>query len=106
MDLTGYAHSTHSSAVSTKHRIHRSRPIFNGDESNFEIFEVKFVSYLRLCGLYNVTQNSNSENDEELNAEVFAELIQCLDDRSINLIIRDARDNGRKALRRLLRPAN
>ena len=83
---------------SVKNRIHRSKPIFNGNETNFEIFEVKFLSYLRLCGLYNVTQNSNSENDDELNAEVFAELIQCLDDRSINLIIRDARDNGRKAL--------
>ena len=93
---TGYGPSN----ASMKNRVHRSRPIFNGDESNFEIFEVKFLSYLRLCGLYNVTQDTNSENenDDELNAEVFAELIQCLDDRSINLIIRDARDNGRKAI--------
>ena len=90
---TGYAPS-----ASMKNRVHRSRPIFNGNESNFEIFEVKFLSYLRLCGLYEVTQNPDSENDVELNAEVFAELIQCLDDRSINLIIRDARDNGRKSL--------
>ena len=81
-----------------KNRVQRSRPIFNGNEINFEIFEVKFLSYMRLRGLYNATQNSNSENDDELNAEVFAELVQCLDDRSINLIIRDARDNGRKAL--------
>ena len=91
--LTGYGPS-----INMKSRIHRSRPTFNGNESNFEIFEIKFLSYLRLCGLYNVTQDTDSENDEELNAEVFAELIQCLDDRSINLIIRDARDNGRKAL--------
>ena len=74
---TGYAPS-----ASMKNRVHRSRPIFNGNESNFEIFEVKFLSYLRLCGLYEVTQNPDSENDVELNAEVFAELIQCLDDRS------------------------
>ena len=95
--LTGYGTS-----INMKSRVHRSRPTFNGNESNFEIFEIKFLSYLRLCGLYNVTQDTGSENDEELNAEVFAELIQCLDDRSINLIIRDARDNGRKALEILL----
>ena len=45
-----------------------TRPIFNGNESNFEIFEIKFLSYLRLCGLYNVTQDTDSENDDELNA--------------------------------------
>jgi len=37
--------------------------------------------------------------DVEKNAEAFAELIQCLDDRSLSLVIRDAMDDGiRKAL--------
>ena len=34
----------------------------------------------------------------EKNAIVFAELIQYLDDKSLSLVIRDAWDNGRKAL--------
>ena len=34
----------------------------------------------------------------EKNATIFAELIQYLDDKSLLLVIRDVRDNGRKAL--------
>ena len=30
-------------------------------------------------------------------AEAFAELVQCLDDRSLSLVIREAKDDGRKA---------
>ena len=33
------------------------------------------------------------------NEEAFAELIQFLDDKSLALVMRDARDNGRKALK-------
>ena len=36
--------------------------------------------------------------NEERQADAFAELVQCLDDRSLSLVIRDARDDGRKAL--------
>ena len=39
-----------------------------------------------------------NEADIEKNAEVSAELVQHLDDRSLSLIIRDAQDDGRKAL--------
>ena len=37
--------------------------------------------------------------DEEKNAEAYAELIQFLDDKSLSLVMRDAADDGRKALR-------
>ena len=37
--------------------------------------------------------------DEEKNAEAYAELIQFLDDRTLSLIMRDATDDGRKALK-------
>ncbi|KAK3738217.1 hypothetical protein RRG08_039628 [Elysia crispata] len=36
--------------------------------------------------------------DEEKNAEAYAELIQFLDDKSLSLVMRDAADDGRKAL--------
>ena len=32
------------------------------------------------------------------NAEAFAELVQCLDDRSLSLVTREAKDDERKAL--------
>ena len=32
------------------------------------------------------------------NADGFAELVQCLDDHSLSLIIREAKDDGKKAL--------
>ena len=33
-----------------------------------------------------------------LNIDAFAQLIQCLDDRSLSLVVRYAKDEGRKAL--------
>ena len=40
------------------------------------------------------------ENDIDVarNADVFAEIVQCLDDRSLTLVMRDAKDDGRKAI--------
>ena len=55
---------------------------------------------MRLQKLYNILIPSSSERelDEAKNADAFAELVQCLDDRSLALVIREAKDNGRKAL--------
>ncbi|CAB4014638.1 Hypothetical predicted protein, partial [Paramuricea clavata] len=74
--------------------------IFDGDENKYELWEVKFLGYLRLQKLYNIFIPSSSERelDEAKNADAFAELVQCLDDRSLALVIREAKDNGRKAL--------
>ena len=43
------------------------------------------------------------ENDVDVarNADVFAEIVQCLDDRSLTLVMRDAKDDGRKAIENL-----
>ena len=57
---------------------------------------------MRLQKLYNVFVRDASEKDTpdaSTQADAFAELVQCLDDRSLSLVIRDgARDDGRKAL--------
>ena len=45
------------------------------------------------------TDQSDDMDFVEENATVFAELIQYLDDKSLSLVIKDAKDNGRKALR-------
>ena len=74
--------------------------VFNGDESKFELWEVKFLGQMRLQKLYDIFIPSPSEKelDAAKNADAFAELVQCLDDRSLSLIIRGAKDDGRKAL--------
>ena len=84
----------------------RSRLIFNGDDRSYELFEVKFLGYLKIKKLDDVIKNLEEEQtdadiDENKNSRVFAELVQVLDDRSLSLIIRDCKDNGRKAIRTL-----
>jgi len=80
----------------------RMRLVFDGDEKKCELWEweVKFLGYMRLQKLHNVFVPLEGEDPPsvEKNAEAFAELIQCLDDRSLSLVIRDARDDGRTAL--------
>ena len=107
--MSGYVLSNHRNLV------------FNGEETNFEIWETKFLSYLRLQKLldYVVDEAGNfltgpaqtavaggnegatqaAPDDSVKNKEVFATLVQFLDDKSINLIIRDAKNNGREALK-------
>ncbi|CAB4019984.1 myosin heavy fast skeletal muscle, partial [Paramuricea clavata] len=75
--------------------------LFDGNESKYELWEVKFLGYMRLQKLYKVFVRHTSEKDPpdaSTQADAFAKLVQCLDDRSLSLVIRDARDDGRKAL--------
>ena len=109
--MTGYLPSNHRNLI------------FNGEETNFEIWETKFLSYLRLQKLLDYVMDEEGKfltapaqtavqgeggaampaapraDDSVKNGEVFATLVQFLDDKSINLIIRDAKNNGREALR-------
>ena len=73
------------------------RLVFDGDENNYELWEVKFLGHLRIIGLKD-TILSADEPDPETNAECYAELIQFLDDKSLSLVMRDAADDGRKAV--------
>ena len=81
------------------------RPVFEGDERKYEIWEVKFLSYLRLKKLREtiltpLAESASAETratDEGKNADAFSELILRLDDRSLSLVMRDASNDGRKA---------
>ncbi|CAL4095811.1 unnamed protein product, partial [Meganyctiphanes norvegica] len=74
----------------------RCRLLFNGEEGKYELWEVKFMGYLRTVKLHGVV--TADAPDAEKNAQVFAELVQLLDDTSLSLVIRDARDKGKEAL--------
>ena len=66
-----------------------NRLIFDGDDSRYELWEIKFLGHLRLQKLYTViSEPDDSKVDAVRNADCFAELVQCLDDRSLSLIIR------------------
>ena len=78
---------------------------FDGDYRKYELWEVKFLGLMRLQKLHKVIlpEEEGVVSDEELNgeknAEAFAKLVQCLDDRSLSLVLQDAKDKGRDALK-------
>ncbi|KAI7790594.1 hypothetical protein IRJ41_015031 [Triplophysa rosa] len=75
---------------------------FDGDEKNYELWETKFLGHLRLLGLKQIILRAphadDEEDDDDKNEEAYAELIQFLDDKSLSLVMREAVDDGRKAL--------
>ena len=74
---------------------------FHGDERRYEQWEVKFMGYMRLKKLKSTIDPSSTTqlaDHDDKNEEAFAELIQFLDDRSLSLVMRDAKDKGREAL--------
>ncbi|KAL1269568.1 hypothetical protein QQF64_031857 [Cirrhinus molitorella] len=80
-----------------------NRLYFDGDEKQYELWETKFLGHMRLLGLKDtlLSQTAPRADDEDVankNEEAYAELIQYLDDKSLSLVMRDATDDGRKAL--------
>ena len=76
------------------------RLTFDSDETKFDLREVKFLAYLRIQKMHVVLEEVNNDNvDPEKNADLYAELIQVLDDRSLSLVMREAPNDGRKAFK-------
>ena len=76
-----------------------------GMKKGTSCWEVKFVGYLRLQKLHDMILQPGEGGlaadklDAGKNAEAFAELTLSIDDRSLSLVLRDAKDDGRKALK-------
>ena len=91
--------------TSTGYGPRTSRPFFDGNEERYELWEVKFVGYLWLQKLHDTILQPGEGGlaadklDAGKNAEAFAELTLSIDDRSLSLVLRDAKDDGRKALK-------
>ena len=89
---TGYGPSGNSAS-------NWNRLCFDGDERKYEQWEIKFLGYMRLRKLKDTILCPAGETPNVAkNEEAFAELIQFLDDRSLALVMRDAVDDGRRAL--------
>ena len=76
-------------------------PTGYGDAEKYELWEAKFLGYMSLKELKKTILPATSSDealDENKNEQAYSELIQFLDDVSLSLVIRGAKDNGRKAL--------
>ena len=71
-------------------------PLFTGEADDFELWSVKFGGMIRLQNLIGILDGTETM-DSSKNAQIFAHLVNCLDDKSLNLIIRDAPDKGKEA---------
>ena len=72
---------------------------FNGDERKYEMWEARFLGYMLMKGLKDTINATESTTvDASKNEQAYAELIQWLDERSMSLVVRDAKDKGREAL--------
>ena len=69
---------------------------FDGDERKFEIWNEKFIGYMKIKKLKDILVGIGPVTQDD-NENIYSELIQFLDERSISLIMRDAKDDGRKA---------
>ena len=77
-----------------------ARLFFDGDERKYENWEIKFLSYMRIKDLKDaIDPDSTAIVSKDKKKRSFAELVQFLDDRSLNLIRRDARNDGREAMK-------
>ena len=78
-----------------------SRLHLYGNEGRYELWEIKFLAYLWLDVLIKSRQRwwCVPPDLREINEKVFAKLIHILDDKSLSLIIRDAKDDCRQALK-------
>ena len=70
--------------------------MFDGDGTKCELFEIKFLGHLRLQKLF--FELDTVIPDVEKNACIFAELAMVPDDKSLSLIIRDAKDDDKRYL--------
>ena len=76
--------------------------MFDGDERSFEQWEFRFLGYMLMKDLKkHVLPATEGETAEDVDKQemAFAELIQFLDEKSLGLVIREAKDNGRKAFK-------
>jgi transposase InsO family protein len=84
----------------------RARLIFNGDIATYNIWETRFINYL-----YTVDEKlvkaiepradgvTDDKDFDKKNRRAYAELTQVLDERSLELIMTDCKNNGREALK-------
>ena len=72
----------------------RSKLMFSGQETDYDLWEIRMLAYMRLQDLKKVIQPSTTAADAALNEKAYAELVMLLDEKSLSLIMTDAVDDG------------
>eukprot|EP00794_Sanderia_malayensis_P017214 gene17214-18935_t len=78
----------------------RSRIYFNGEAESFSIWKTRFTNYLYTLdkGIHDAIAGEEEGDDfEEYNRQAYAELVQVLDERSLQLVMNDAANDGQAA---------
>ena len=61
--------------------------LFDGDEKNYELWETRFLAHMQLRKLKEtILTEPDIGEDEDANEEAYAELVQCLDNKSLRSI--------------------
>ena len=79
----------------------RNSLMFTGKEENYDIWVTRFLGYMAIKDLKKTILPSTSEADTGKNEKAYAELVLWLDETSLSIIMNDAKDRGRDALRLL-----
>ena len=73
--------------IPTVYGLRTAKMFIDGNESKYELWEGKFLGYLRIQNLYQIIMSPTDQSDNmdfvEKNATVFAKFIQYLDDKSL-----------------------
>ena len=77
----------------------RNPLISTGKEENYDIWKTRFLWYMTIKDLKKTILLSTSEADAGKNEKANAELVLLLDETSLSIIMNDAKDKGRDALR-------
>ena len=92
--------------LSTGYGPSRSRLYFDGDSDTFPMWETRFINYLYMLDkeihdaiLPRTAATQEIDEVREKNRRVYAELVQVLDERSLQLIMTDCKNNGRAAFK-------
>ncbi len=79
----------------------RSRLMFTGEETEYDLWEVRFLGYMQIQNLKATILSVSETVDADKNERAYSELVQLLDEKSLSMIMTDASDDGRKALKLL-----
>ena len=84
---TGYGHSMSKQIM------------FDGDGDNYKIWETRFLAYLQTKGLKGTILSPTPDTNK--NKQCYAELVNCIDDKSLSIIMNEAPDDGQGAMKLL-----
>ena len=71
---------------------------FNGDETKYEIWEERMLGYMKVKNLKDIILNESVASVDR-KEQCYAELIQFLDEKSLCLVMREAKNDGGHALK-------